>query len=57
MGARYPKVCKHILDHLLSVEALLDIAILSDFSFGLEKAKVLVDQGELLGDFVGRNGR
>ena len=41
----------------MSLEALLDIAILRGFSFGIEKAKVLAVKGELLGDFVGRNGR
>ena len=48
---------EHGLDHVISVEALLDLAILSGFSFGIEKAKIMAIQGELLGDHVGRKGR
>ena len=48
---------EHGLDHVISVEALLDLAILSGFSFGIEKAKIMAMQGELLGDHVGRKGR
>ena len=59
MKKRFEKlgVTDHGLDHVISVEALLDIAILSGFSFGIEKAKVMATQGELLGDYVGRKGR
>ena len=46
-----------MLDHLISLEALLDIAIVSGFSFGLDKATPFAELGELLGDWVGRRGR
>ena len=41
----------------MSLEALLDKAILTGFSFGIEKAKLFAIMGELLGDIVDRNGR
>eukprot|EP00969_Alexandrium_andersonii_P307685 13601046-Alexandrium_andersonii.AAC.1 len=56
MAARHPKACPHVLDHLLSLEAFLDVSILSGFSFGVEKAHVLQAKGKLLGRCVSRNG-
>ena len=46
-----------MIDHLISLEAMLDIAILSGFSFGIDKAKAFAIEGELLGDVVSRKGR
>eukprot|EP00969_Alexandrium_andersonii_P066747 2942850-Alexandrium_andersonii.AAC.1 len=46
---RRPKACPHVLEHLLSLEAFLDVSILSGFSFGAEKAHALQSEGELLG--------
>ena len=57
LDQRFPKASRFVLDHLISLEALLDIAILSGFSFGLDKAKPFAVLGELLGDWVGRKGR
>ena len=57
LDKRFPKASRFVLDHLISLEALLDIAILSGFSFGLDKAKPFAIIGELLGDWVGRKGR
>ena len=59
MKKRFEKlgVTEHGLDHVISVEALLDIAILSGFSFGIEKAKIMATEGELLGGYVGRKGK
>eukprot|EP00969_Alexandrium_andersonii_P221809 9796239-Alexandrium_andersonii.AAC.1 len=34
MAERHPKACPRVLDHLLSLEAFLDVSILSGFSFG-----------------------
>ena len=48
MGVRHPKVADHVLDHLLSLQAFCDNSILSGFSFGMEKAQVLVSEGKLL---------
>ena len=58
MGKRHPKASPYVLDHILSLEAMLDIAILSGFSFGSgSKANLVAEKGELLGDWVGRQGR
>ena len=57
MDERHPQASKFVLDHLISLEALLDISILSGFSFGLDKAKPFAILGQLLGDWVGRKGR
>jgi hypothetical protein len=56
MGERYGDVDPHVLDHLLSVEAFLDKSILSGFSFGVEKAQILVTEGKLLGHWLSRSG-
>ena len=55
MAKHHPAASTHVLDHLLSLETFLDRSILSGFSYGLEKAFILVMQGKLLGNFVGRN--
>jgi hypothetical protein len=56
MGARHPKANTHVLDHLLTSEAFLHKSIISGFSFGVEKAQVLVVKGKLLGNWVSRTG-
>ncbi|CAE7222588.1 pol [Symbiodinium necroappetens] len=56
MGARHPKVDPHLLDHLETLEAFLDTSIMAGVSFGIEKAKIAVIEGELLGHVVGRRG-
>ena len=53
----HPEVSPFVVDHLISLEALLDISILSGFSYGIPKAKIFAYEGELLGDWVGRQGR
>ena len=45
MGRRHPNAAPEVLDHLLSTEMLLDVATVTGFSFGLDKAD-LGDQGE-----------
>ena len=52
----FPQASPHFLDHMLSLEGLLDIAIVTGFSFGANKAQILQKQGLLLGDKVKRNG-
>ena len=54
---RHPQACRHVLDHLLELEALLDVATVTGFSLGVNKLKLLQTKAELLGDFVGRDGR
>ena len=56
LAARHPDASPHVLDHLVSVEAFLDKSIASGFSFGVDKAQVLVIEGKLLGHVVSRNG-
>ena len=56
MSKRHPKASKHVVDHLVSLEAFLDVSILSGFSFGVEKAQVLQTEGKLLGRLVSRTG-
>jgi len=56
LAARHPGASWHVLDHALSLEAFLDVSILSGFSFGVDKAKILVAEGNLLGRIVGREG-
>ncbi len=45
-----------MLDHLVSLEAFLDVSIRAGFSYGVDKAMVLVASGSLLGRIVGRGG-
>ena len=52
----HSKVPCHILDHLVSLEAFLDVSIVAGFSFGSEKAKIMVAEGSLLGRVVSRTG-
>ena len=56
MGLRHPRVDPHLLDHLETLEAFLDTSIMAGVSFGVEKAKIAVMEGELLGHVVGRRG-
>ena len=56
MEERHSKAPWHILDHLVSLEAFLDVSIVAGFSFGSEKAKILVAEGSLLGRVVSREG-
>ncbi len=53
---RHPKADPHVHDHLLSSEAFMDKSIVSGFSFGVDKAQVLVAKGKLLGNWIGRDG-
>ena len=54
---RHPHACARVLGHLVSVEALLHVAIVSGFSSGVPKSQVLQHRARLLGEFVGRAGR
>ena len=52
MRARHPKASRFLLDHLNELEAFLDVSILSGFSYGVNKAFVVVIRGSLLGHRV-----
>ena len=56
LGERHPQADMHVLDHLLSLEAFFDRSIVAGFSYGCEKAQILVLKGQLLGHFVSRSG-
>jgi len=56
MATRHPRASRWVLDHLLSLEAFLDKSILAGFSYGCDKAEVLVSNGKLLGHMVGHFG-
>ena len=56
LGVRHPGASPFVLDHLVSLEACLDVSICSGFSFGCAKASILVSEGNLLGRVVGRDG-
>jgi hypothetical protein len=57
MGERHPKACNYLLDHLLELEAMFDVCIVSGFSMGIPKAILAATSGPMLGDNVGRHGR
>ncbi len=57
MAARHPKASSFVLDHAISLEALIDIAIVSGFSLGVVKALTFAILGQPLVDWVGRKGR
>ena len=56
MIRRHPRASKHVISHLLAVEAFLDNSIVAGFSFGVEKALLLRMKAVLLGNLVGRFG-
>ena len=56
LGRRHSAAEWHVLDHLVSLEAFLDVSIRAGFSYGVDKAKVLVASGKLLGRIVSRDG-
>ena len=45
-----------VLEHLDALEPFLDVSILAGFSFGVDKANVLVSTASLLGHRVSRTG-
>ncbi len=56
MATRHPDATPSVLEHLQALEPFLDTSILSGFSFGVNKAQIVVRQGGLLGHIVGRFG-
>ena len=45
-----------VLEHLDDLEAFLDVSMLAGFTYGMDKALVLVSRAGLLGHQVGRTG-
>ena len=56
MAARHPNTSPGLLEHLEALEPFLDTSILAGFSFGVNKASVVVTEGSLLGHHVSREG-
>ena len=52
MRKAHPKASKHVISHLLALEAFFDNSILAGFSFGVEKALLLRVKATLLGNLV-----
>ena len=52
----FPGACAHVREHMVSLIAFLRNSIVSGFSFGVDKAQVLIIAGKLLGRMVTRTG-
>ena len=52
----FPGACPHVREHMVSLMAFLHKSIVSGFSFGIDKAQVLIIAGKLLGHMVTRSG-
>ena len=57
MERRHPDADPFVLEHLGALEELLDVAIVTGFSFGTEKAQLLQASVKVLGEIVGRECR
>ena len=56
LGSRHPNADRHLVDHMVSLEAFLDRSIIVGFSFGVNKALVAAVEGKLLGHTISRSG-
>ena len=56
LEVRFSGADRHLLDHLVSLEAFLDKSIVFGFSYGVAKAELIKTGGKLLGHVVGRDG-
>ena len=56
MLKRHSKASAFVIEHPVSLEAFLDRSIVSGFSYGVDKAQLLVTSGKLLGHIVSRRG-
>ena len=56
LGSRHPNADRHLVDHMVSLEAFLDRSIVVGFSFGVNKALVAAVEGKLLGHTISREG-
>ena len=52
----HPKSCRHVIEHLVVLEAFFDNSIVAGFSYGVAKAQLLKVKAVLLGNLVGRFG-
>ena len=56
IAARYPNLSPGVLEHLDALEPFLNTSIVAGFSYGVNKADLVVMKGELLGHVVSRQG-
>ena len=56
LTSRHPNCSPGVLEHLEALEPFLDTSILAGFSFGINKAFMIVKEGSLLGHKVSREG-
>eukprot|EP00969_Alexandrium_andersonii_P252746 11169998-Alexandrium_andersonii.AAC.1 len=47
---RFPLACPHVVEHLVSLEALLHVAMVSGFSLGVPKNQLLQHSVTMLGE-------
>ena len=52
LAARHPNTSPGVLEHLDALEPFLDTSILAGFSYGVNKASIVVTEGSLLGHLV-----
>ena len=56
LGRGIQMLSRHLVDHMVSLEAFLDRSIIVGFSFGVNKALVAAVEGKLLGHTISRDG-
>ena len=54
MQRRHPHANRHLVEHMVSLEAFLDWSIVVGLSFGVGKAHIAAEHGKLLGHLIGR---
>ena len=57
MRETHPDADPFVLEHFHALESLLDVAIVTGFSFGTAKASLLQTEVKVLGEIVGRESR
>ena len=57
MGKRFPHADPLLLEHVAVMEPLLDVAIVTGFSFGVKKALLAHTELKWLGEIIGRERR
>jgi len=56
LAERFPAADTFLLDHLVSLEELLDVSIVSGFSLSVDKSQVAQLEVTYIGDKIGRDG-
>ena len=56
LAERFPAADTFLLDHLVSLEELLDVSIVTGFSLSVDKSQVAQLEVTYIGDKIGRDG-